>query len=114
LLVSLHAGLSAQDFGPILSYLINLCSSPSKPFAEFVLNFGIVGDKAQLTSGPKKTTRPMAQHYIRLLTDIDPATIPDVSPVKSEVIDEDQADGQDTSKLSWLSQQHWYSPCMQF
>lgn len=39
--VSLHAGLSAQDFGPALAHLINLCSSPSKQFAEFVMNFGL-------------------------------------------------------------------------
>jgi hypothetical protein len=39
--VSLHARLSAQDFGPTLTHLINLCSSPSKLYAEFVMNFGM-------------------------------------------------------------------------
>lgn len=39
--VSLHARLSSRDFGPALAHLINLCSSPSKPFAEYVMNFGI-------------------------------------------------------------------------
>ena len=38
--VSLHAGLSAQDLAPTLAHLVNLCSSPSTPYAEFVMNFG--------------------------------------------------------------------------
>lgn len=40
-LVSLHASIAAQDLGPALAHLINLCSSPSKEYAEFVMNFGM-------------------------------------------------------------------------
>jgi len=93
---SLHAGLSAQDFVPALSHLINLCSSPSKPFAQFVLNFG-----------PKKTIRPLAHHYMRLVTDIDPETIPDVPPVKDEVIVVDEPSPQTPAPTPWVSQQRW-------
>ena len=39
-LVSLHAWLSAHDFAPALAHLVNLCSSPSKYYAEYVMNFG--------------------------------------------------------------------------
>ena len=51
-LVSLHAGIAAQDLGPALAHLINLCSSPSKEYAEFVMNFGM----RPLFRGPLKLT----------------------------------------------------------
>jgi hypothetical protein len=59
--------------------------------------------------GPKKTTRPVAHHYIRLITDIDPTTIPADTPVKSEedVIDVDPPSPHITTD-SWVTKRQWY------
>jgi len=90
---SLHAGLSAQDFGPALAHLINLCSSPSKLFAEFVMNFG-----------PRKTTRPVAHHYLRLVTNLVPSTLNEAKPIKSEM---EVDDAPTTTEPEWMKDKKW-------
>ena len=52
--VSLHAGLSAQDLAPALAHLVNLCSSPSTAYAEFVMNFGNPMQASELTLRSEK------------------------------------------------------------
>jgi hypothetical protein len=58
-------------------------------------------------SGAKKTTRPVPHHYIRLVTEVDPLTIPDVAPLKEEVIIVDAPSPQDTKIKPWLAEQQW-------
>ena len=117
-LVSLHAGIAAQDLGPALAHLINLCSSPSKEYAEFVMNFGIGSllfyRIVELTlKGPKTVTRPVPHHYIRLVTELDPSTIPPVKDVKQESVKQEvievDADGDSDTKKepSWITNQNW-------
>jgi hypothetical protein len=61
-----------------------------------------------LMAGAKKTTRPVAHHYMRLVTDVDPSTIPDSPAVKEEVIIVDEPSPQDTTTKPWIENQQWY------
>ena len=71
-----------------------------------------------LIVGARKNSRPVPHHYIRLVTDFDPSTIPDVAPikaipdnpVKAEVIDVDApspAALEGTAQPAWVSEQKW-------
>jgi hypothetical protein len=60
-----------------------------------------------LMAGAKKTIRPVAHHYMRLVTDVDPSTIPDAPPVKEEVIVVDEPSPQDTTTKPWIEEQQW-------
>lgn len=46
---------------------------------------------------------------MRLVTDLDPTTIPEANPVKAEAIDVDALSEQvPLAEHSWASQQKWY------
>lgn len=56
-------------------------------------------------------TRPVAHHYIRLITSIDPSTIPDISSMKLEddviEVDAPEPHAALSSEDSWVSKQKW-------
>ena len=73
------------------------------------MNFGLLSSAVWTELGPKKTTRPVAHHYIRLVTELDPSIIPETKPVKSEVMEMDETSLQNGVALegSWMTKQRW-------
>ena len=73
------------------------------------MNFGMRSPVVWTDLGPKKTTRPVPHHYIRLVTELDPSIIPETKPVKSEDIETDETSLPNGVALegSWMTKQRW-------
>ena len=54
--------------------------------------------------GPRKTTRPVAHHYLRLVANLNPATLNEAQPIKSEM----EVDGMPvTTEPEWMKDKKW-------
>jgi hypothetical protein len=55
-------------------------------------------------SGPRKTTRPVAHHYLRLVTNLVPSTLNEAQPIKSEM----DVDGAPiATEPEWMKDKKW-------
>jgi len=58
-------------------------------------------------SGPRKTIRPITHHYVRLVTDVDPADIPEIN--KNVKLEETMDSSMEGSSIDdWTKDQRWY------
>ena len=55
-------------------------------------------------TGPRRTTRPVPHHYIRLVTNLEPSVLSECEPIKSEM----EVDGvADVKEPEWMKDQKW-------
>ena len=57
-------------------------------------------------TGPRRTTRPVPHHYIRLVTNLEPSVLTESEPIKSEM-EVDRAP--DAKEPEWMKDQKWWT-----